>query len=729
MRAKSGNQCVDMFWGPKPGLWGCGEGPSANQDFTQDESGHMVIESGRGKLRFRAFDVPPEPFVDECLACKHGWRSCERAMPNSKDCTHFVLEESGRFKVHKLGQCLDINSGPEPSLWKCSEGSPKSFVTDEGHRRLKTHRGQLTFESVAVAADEGERGRCLVCSRSWRECGYSEAGAEDCTVFQYDPTTKLIAVGWGNQCFDQRSGSKPGLWECNPSSENMIANVDEEGRLVVKSDRGTLHLHVPNNGTLPNVRTKWQYNGFHEISCTKKNCNFPSLMGLDSKSMFDWRHKEVALAAMESYNDYEHHGIYPTAHDEARLAASMAFALHKEGSASDEDLAPVLAWALRRNPALYEAWELATDFPAGGPLNASGMPSRDALASREWYKTLSLLRIHATDARGQAAADKFAREHLVKRDRWVQLPQLHRDLVGRLCGALSDTVLEELGEASDECVLVRQLAVGHGWNAAEDAMRETDVAGTGNLPSEAFQLHWEALARLAVAPDQHKQAERLKNATEHLLEYLTAGYINQRSQTFFAEHKRVLLRSPYAHVLQLAAVVLPEQRRREILESTKKMLEQPGEMPDSLWSSTEGLKESFLEWLGGHGNLNTKVVEESSVVDELNGNSADDSPNTAVYDQLELDRDAEVELGAVFWHEKEDSERPNSAEKLLLTLLRLHGPGEGSPEGSQEDEGLSATAAAAGTKGSALLHSGGQRVAEVPTASELLQMCMDDFLE
>lgn len=692
----------------------------------------MVIKSGRGKLRFRTFDVPPKPDVDECLACKHRWRSCERASPNSKDCTHFILEKTGRFKASKLGQCLDINSGPKPGLWRCSDRSPKSFVTKGGYRRLKTWRGQLTFESFAVAADKSEGGRCLVCSRSWRECDYSEAGSKDCTVFQYDPKTKLIAVGWGNQCFDQRRGLKPGLWKCTPSSKNMIANMDEEGRLMVKSDRGTLHLHVPNNGTLPNVTTKWQYSGIHEISCTKKNCNFFSLMGLDSKSMFGSRHKEVALAALESYNDYEHHGIYPTAHDEARLAASMAFALHKEGSASKEELGPVLAWALRRNPALYEAWELAADFPAGGPLNASGMPSRDALASREWYKKLSLLRIDATDARSQAAADKFAREHLVKQDRWVQFPQLHRDLVGRLCGALSDTVLKELGEVSDECVLVRQLAAGHGWDEAEAAMRETDAVGTGNLPSEAFQMHWEAMARLAVAPDQHKQAERLKNATENLLGYLTAGYINRRSQTFFAEHKRVLLRSPYAHVLQLAAVVLPEQRRLEILESTKKMLEQPGERPDSLWSSTEGLIESFLAWLGGHGNLSTNIVEESSVVDELNGKSAADSPNTAVYGQLELDRDAEVELGAVFWHEtmsEEDSERRYDAKKLLMSLLRLHGPGAGSPEAAQEDEGLSAAAAAAGAKGSALPQAGGHRVAEAPTSSELLQMCMDDLLE
>jgi len=733
LRALSDNQCISIDPGPKATLWNCAGDVDANQDFTPGEDGDLVYESARGKFRIRTFAVPQEPYVAECLVCKEGWANCERAVPNSTDCTQFLLEETGVLKVPAIGQCLDMFRGPTPGLWKCSDTAPggvPTYIVEGGYRRMTTKHGQMTYESLSPASDKSELGRCLVCSNANQECGYSVAGAKDCTVFQYVPKTKLIEVGWGNQCFDQRQGSKPGLHGCDASAsnENQIAHVDEEGRLVVKSGRGTLHLHVPNKGTLPDVQTRWQYIGVTELSCTKANCNFPSLMDLDSKSMFSWRHKEVALAALESFNNYEHHGIYPTAHDEARLAASMVFALHKEASASDEELAPLLAWALQRNPALWEAWELAADFPAGSPFNDSSMPSRDALASREWYKTLSLLRIDSTDARGQAAADKFAREHLMKKDPWVQLPQLHRNLVGRLCGALSDGILKELGEVSAECVLVRQLAAGHGWDEAEDAMREADVVGPGNLPSKAFQMHWEAMARLAVAPNKHKYAEQLKNAIENLLGDLTVGYINERSQTFFVEHHRVLLRSPYAHVLQLSAVVLSEQRRLEILERTKKILQQPGEMPQSLWSSRKGLVETFLEWLGGHVTMNSKVFDESSTIDELNGKSSDDMPNPAVYDELELDRDARVELGAVFWHETENSERRYDAEKLLKNLLRLDGPGVDSPEASQEDEGLSATAVAAGTKDAMLLQARGHRAAEVPTASELVQMCMDDLV-
>jgi len=368
---------------------------------------------------------------------------------------------------------------------------------------------------------------------------------------------------------------------------------------------------------------------------------------------------------------------------------------------------------------------LAAKLPAGGPLNAADMPTRDTLASREWFKTLSLLRIDGADAKGQEVADRFAREHLVKQDRWLQFPQLHRSLVGHLCGALSEGVLEELGEASEECVLVRQLAAGYSWEDTEADMVYADTQGTSNLPDEVFQTRWEALARLAMAPGQHGQSERLATLTEHLLDSLTVGFVNSRSQTFFAEHGRLRLRSPYAHALQLAGAVLPQARREEILNSTKLVLEQPVEAPERLWASTDVLMERFLEWLSGHGVSNRTIFQESSVSDTVNGGSALDLPNPDVYDELKLDQEALVELGAVFWHEAMREEPRFNTASLLRTLLRLEGEGEDSPIATEEDSGLSGSSMLIQQK----VTKEAQAHAGTTTPSELVQMCMNDIYD
>ena len=65
------------------------------------------------------------------------------------------------------------------------------------------------------------------------------------------------------------------------------------------------------------------------MSCTKQNCEYGAELGLSQAStdLVTPKHKEHALASVEAFNNYEKSGMWPTAHDEARLAATMTSAL------------------------------------------------------------------------------------------------------------------------------------------------------------------------------------------------------------------------------------------------------------------------------------------------------------------------------------------------------------------------------------------------------------------
>jgi len=274
-----------------------------------------------------------------------------------------------------------------------------------------------------------------------------------------------------------------GLWTCD--AEGSVMTTDANGGLQISTNRGTLRFARPDESPMPEVNTRWSYDGIHEIECTRENCHFKSFMSLDSGRQTESTHKEAALMLFDAFNNYEHDGLWPIAHDEARLAASMAWSLKNSETAPTSDIEPLLAWAMRRNPQLYEAWELAAEFPAGGPLEADGQPTRDGLASRQWYETLSLLRVSAApSADARKAADAFARENLLATGALKSRPHHRQRLINRLCGALSSEVLVELGDAGQQCELLQTLNEGHGWTDTTADMLEAEFGRSELLAAD-----------------------------------------------------------------------------------------------------------------------------------------------------------------------------------------------------------------------------------------------------
>ena len=85
--------------------------------------------------------------------------------------------------------------------------------------------------------------------------------------------------------------------------------------------------------------------------------------------------------------------------------------------------------------------------------------------------------------------------------------------------------------------------------------------GAGNSLSSHFQSYWDAIARVAIVGTQHEKAMVL---VQQLPEGLSVGFINLRSITFYMERQGVLMRGPYAHVLQLPGVLLSRERWKQL---------------------------------------------------------------------------------------------------------------------------------------------------------------------
>jgi len=267
-------------------------------------------------------------------------------------------------------------------------------------------------------------------------------------------------------------------------------------------------------------------------------------------------------------------------------------------------------------------------------------------------------------------------------------------------------------------------------------------------PSEEFQSHWEAVAKVVIAGVQDEKAMAL---VEALLSGLSVGYVDMRSQTFFPEHRRLLLRGPYAQVLQLAGALLDRSRREELLTQTSAIVETPREHPDRIWAASDALKDEFLGWLAQHGSLGFSLTESVSVIDHVDGFAQGDAANPEIRLEFSLDKDAEMELGAKFWHEQAPENRWDIND-ILANLLRLEaGSGEDSGAAQSRAEALAPTSLAGKrsiVKGAKQDKSGvsadtkKQRwvdetepavqpaadMAAHPTASELLQLCVDDLL-
>jgi len=135
-----------------------------------------------------------------------------------------------------------------------------------------------------------------------------------------------------------------------------------------------------------------------------------------------------------------------------------------------------------------------------------------------------------------------------------------------------------------------------------------------------------------------------------LLNVLTVGYVNVRSETFFAEHGRVLLRGPYAHLLKAAGMFLEEKERNELSKQIKIILTQPHmqEYADRIRCDDQKVLDSFVEWVPNHRGA-SNASENAAVSDEVDGGKPLDGAGLEEMQQLELDQDAEAELAEEEW--------------------------------------------------------------------------------
>ena len=93
-----------------------------------------------------------------------------------------------------------------------------------------------------------------------------------------------------------------------------------------------------------------------------------------------------------------------------------------------------------------------------------------------------------------------------------------------------------------------------------------------NRPTALFKKTYEVQARMVLAGSKSDQIAKVIN---ELLGKFMVGFIDARSEIFFGANDRILLRRPYAMVLQLARAVLLDERRWELLQNIKEILEEP----------------------------------------------------------------------------------------------------------------------------------------------------------
>lgn len=567
--------------------------------------------------------------------------------------------------------------------WRKSScmGMPATQKGEPGHcagfkfKPMTGQYGRLTVASGVVAPANS----CLRCDGG--ACTYETAGSANCTEFNFDAKEKLIRAPNG-QCVDVYAGPVLGLWGCSKGT-NQLAFTQDDGTPIIRSPRATVALKPAVSGIMPAVSVRWSFEGFHGISCTKSNCHWPSVLGLDSgdEAASSGRHAEAAMATIDAWNSYETRGMWPTAYDESRLAASTAHALLKRYSqASKEDAERLLVWALRRNPALYDGWELAASLPAGAQgatptdLQFIQTNERESLKTRKWFQSLSAVELEAGSDAQRAHAERFAKEHLLAehmQEHWRRYPVLAERVASKLCGSLSHATLAALGQASASCRLLRQLAAGDdgAWKQLASQLLGQDL-GSGNVPSGKFQEAWELFARLVV---QKKQSDKAVKLVKELLTRLPVGFVSSRSQTFFAEHGRIVLGGAYAFALQLAGLLLPKADRDALLEQTTAVLQNPSRHQAKIRSSmTQKAFLKFFAWVDRHRgqhHAGSAVNEAASVRDEEDGFLADDEANDEVLQEMAADRDAEMELGAKFWDE-EALDAPQGQRYDIKIILR-----------------------------------------------------------
>lgn len=576
-------------------------------------------------------------------------------------------------------------------------GMPATMKGEPGHCagfKFVPGSGDKTTLSV------GNRG-CLVCARKGGRCSYS-SNPSACSKFlvqegkaanELDMNKKLVEVGT-NQCLDLHGRGIPGLWGCNGGVHQKWRVQGDRNFQVSSSARGTFTVTRAPQEKANAKKTSWRIEGIHEIKCTKANCHYNSATAnLDSSNLDVTRktHREAAVAAVEAYNEYEQDGVWPVAHDEARLAASVAVAMRSTSPALAETS---LSWALDRNPAVHEIWETASEHFT--QLHSQRSSEREKLNSRKWYRkhVVALPQVDASitsleaEALAVAAAERFAQDRLLSakhEDFLNRNPVLKKSLLSQVCGVLTapdnratspnGTLAELVG-----CQVTQTSSASNALakNISQNISAAADGPGqTGNPASEAFE---EMLDELKSRLANNVTSTAAKDDLRKLLNDLSVGYVNVRSETFFAEHGRVLLRGPYAHLLKTAGMFLEMGERKAFANQTKIILTNPDmqEYADRIHCDDQKVLDSFIDWATLHRFPLNKfhASENAAVSDDVDGGKPLDGAGLEVMEQLALDQDAEAELAEEDWsadyrtsHSRQDTRHDLGV--LLTSLLNL----------------------------------------------------------
>lgn len=342
---------------------------------------------------------------------------------------------------------------------------------------------------------------------------------------------------------------------------------------------------------------------------------------------------------------------------------------------------------------MHEIWEAAVEHFSR--LAGSRGPEREKLPSRKaWRRQPGLFTQEAAVASvgaqsAAAAAARLAKSRLLsgRHDAFLaRHPELRRSVLQEVCHALAGDLRNHNGTA-----LLLDCERLHEMPELEQMLAAADNSSTrGNVASKAFS---EMLEQLQAALEAHDPAA--KELLQQLLEGLSVGFINARSQITFAAQGRVLLRSTYALVLGLTHLAFTEEERLQFLNQTKWTLENPelvtgdGGDGNRLKGDSPEVFEQFVAWVPTHrGRVPHDVHQHESLSDEVNGMSPHDNAGLEILEQFRMDRDAEAEYGGLdLWdeHGQDDHASRHEVQQMLRRLLRLPLAGEDTPEPPPED--------------------------------------------
>lgn len=602
-----------------------------------------------------------------CLRCPAKWESCEEVLASTGPCDGFRLDPITRMAHHvATGQCLDAHWGPRPGLWSCD---------GQAEARVRVIQPQAGCQEFAWSDQEATCGPCTVRPRRFGSLygtcsSYCLTLGRDCVAGWVAP--EGCSAGQRLSC-DEAPPSGGAVCECSRDMSHGAVVFNE-------TDRGVLVLRPSGGGPLPEVRTRWSVKDFHGIECPEHYCHFQSLMGLRSTPdrLFTRHHQDALYAAAEAFNDFETDGPWPIAHDEARLAATLGAALRdaglegRRGAEAHADAEAALLWAVGRSAGLYDAWEELADL-------AAHTGSAGTL--------VSLMQEHlggglGSEERYPMTADRLADELLNDESlnpHWMWFHSLAQRLISKLCTEFSSEEVGKLGstKAVEFCKLARS-EQDMLRNRVKELSQAADRA-SGNVPSESFEMEYVLWMRAAAQASKTGRSEHVASAVRSALQGISVGYVNRRSCDFYSENGRILLRGPYALVLQLAVAVLPRDELQALVDPAADVLRHPWQHLDRIWSPDGPALAHFLTGcVGGQRSPHPHAIapHRSLAVGSVPITERQDDTGAlprGVLEQLRLDQDMRVELGSLA---SQDDGRlpegwPGAADELLRSLLGL----------------------------------------------------------